>query len=110
MIPDRTAGLEPETIDGVTVQVGRDPRKMTQEELRLLGHIPVSVLQAVRANCIDCCVGQPSEVRRCLSVNCPSWPFRMGTNPWRERRVLTEERKAQLTATLANARTARAAG
>lgn len=105
----REIGLETEMIDGVPVQVGRDPRQMTQEELRELGFEPLSVLQALRERCVDCCAGSPAEVRRCVSVNCPSWPFRMGFNPWRERRQLSEERKAQLSETLAKARAARTA-
>lgn len=103
----RLIGLETETIDGAPVQVGRDPRTMTPDELQALGHSPLSVLQAVRARCIDCCAGSVSEVRRCVSVNCPVWPFRMSHNPWRERRTLTDERRAQLTETLARARKAR---
>jgi hypothetical protein len=107
---DRTAGLEVETVDGVLVKVGRDPRKMTQVELTALGHSPLSVLQALRARCIDCCAGQTVEVRRCVSVNCPSWPFRMSWNPWRDRsQPMSEERRAKMAETLARARAVKAA-
>jgi hypothetical protein len=104
----RAIGLETEIIDGVPVQVGRDPRTMTQGELQALGHKSMSILQAVRARCLDCCSGSSAEVRRCVSVNCPSWPFRMAFNPWRERRELSPERRAQLANALAKARTAKA--
>ena len=100
-------GLETEVIDGVPVKVGRDPRKVSQDDLRRLGFQPMSVLQALRARCIDCCAGSPAEVRRCVSVNCPSWPFRMAFNPWRDRVKLSDERKAQLADTLAKARLAK---
>src|SRR5262249_21373846 len=40
-------------------------------------------LQALRARCLDCCGQQANEVAACSAVECPSWPFRMGTNPWR---------------------------
>ena len=63
---------------------GRDPRKMTQDDLREAGHEPMSPLQAVRAHCLDCCGHQETEVVRCTAVKCPSWPFRLGTNPWRK--------------------------
>jgi hypothetical protein len=63
--------------------VGRDPREMTQDELRASGHEPMSPLEALRRRCLDCCVGQANEVAVCPVVQCPSWPFRMGTNPWR---------------------------
>jgi hypothetical protein len=100
----RLIGIEIETIDGMAIEVGRDPRKMTQDEIRELGHPPMAVLQAIRARCIDCCAGSPAEVRRCVSVSCPAWPFRMATNPWRERREMTQEQKDRATAILARAR------
>jgi hypothetical protein len=64
--------------------VGRDPRQVSRDELIAAGHKPMSPLKALRARCIDCCADQPSEVRLCTAVTCPSWPFRMGANPWRE--------------------------
>jgi hypothetical protein len=62
--------------------VGRDPRRVSRVELIAAGHKPISPLKALRARCIDCCADQPSEVRLCTAVACPSWPFRMGSNPW----------------------------
>jgi hypothetical protein len=84
--------------------VGRGPREMTQEELREAGHEPMSPLQAHRARCIDCCVGQANEVALCTAVKCPAWPFRMGANPWRQ--PASEERRqaARRTMTKINAR------
>jgi hypothetical protein len=64
--------------------VGRDPRRMTQDELSEAGHEPMSPLQALRTRCLDCCGYQEKEVARCRAVDCPAWPFRMGTNPWRK--------------------------
>jgi hypothetical protein len=75
-MPD-AAGLE---LEG-RFPVGRDPRAMTRAELIELGHEPMSPLKALRLRCLDCCCDQPSEVR--TAVKCPSWPFRMGVNPWR---------------------------
>ena len=63
--------------------VGRDPRKLDQEGLQELGHLPMSPLSALRARCIDCCAGSADEVKKCIAVGCASWPFRMGVNPWR---------------------------
>jgi len=63
---------------------GRDPREMTQDELKAAGHEPMSPLQALRARCLDCCGDQEKEVALCPAVDCPSWPFRMGTDPWRK--------------------------
>lgn len=61
--------------------IGRDPRRMTQTELRAMGHVGLSPMQAIRAHCLDCCCGSSGEVR--TAFRCPSWPFRMGANAWR---------------------------
>ncbi|MFA7172639.1 MAG: hypothetical protein WC340_04365 [Kiritimatiellia bacterium] len=38
-------------------------------------------LKAIRANCLDCCCGKPSEVRACSLKTCPVWGYRMGHRP-----------------------------
>jgi hypothetical protein len=62
--------------------VGRDPRAMSADDLEQLGHARVSPLRALRLKCLDCCNESAQEVRLCTAVDCPSWPFRMGKNPW----------------------------
>ena len=62
--------------------VGRDPRSMSAAELEDLGHARVSPLRALRLKCLDCCNGSAQEVRLCTAIDCSSWPFRMGRNPW----------------------------
>ena len=76
---DRKIGLE--LRDGQ--EVGRDPHQMTAGALVALGHNPISPLKALRLRCIDCSAGSSLEVRLCTAVSCPSWPFRLGRNPWR---------------------------
>jgi hypothetical protein len=78
MTRNRKIGLERR--DGY--DVGRDPRSMSAAELEDLGHSRVSPLRALRMKCLDCCNGSAQEVRLCTAVDCPSWPFRMGRNPW----------------------------
>jgi hypothetical protein len=78
----KKAGYEPG--EGGEWFVGRDPRKMTQDELRAMGHAPMSPMEAIRARCLDCCAGSSDEVHKCVAMACPSWPFRMSKNPWRE--------------------------
>ncbi len=46
------------------------------------GHGRKSPMKAIREKCLDCCSGQPSEVRLCESVNCALWPFRSGQHPF----------------------------
>ena len=38
-------------------------------------------VKAIRAKCLDCCCGHPSEVRNCTTVNCSLHPYRMGKRP-----------------------------
>jgi hypothetical protein len=66
--------------------IGRDPRSLSIAELGALGG-PTSPIKAIRARCIDCCGGQPSEVRKCAAAKCPSWPFRMGVSPFHRSRL-----------------------
>ena len=63
---------------------GRDPRTMSRDELAVIGHGAMSPLRAIRAHCLDCCAGSAQEVAKCMALRCPSWPFRMGSNPYRE--------------------------
>ncbi len=67
----RNAGfLEPSpnpTVGGELV--GIDPRKFPTSDLRDLGH-PESCRKTIRAKCLDCAGGQPSEVRKFVAVDC----------------------------------------
>lgn len=38
-------------------------------------------VKAIRFKCLDCCVGQISEVRLCPVKTCPIYPYRMGKRP-----------------------------
>jgi hypothetical protein len=84
--------------------VGKDPRKMTQDEIKATGHQPMTLAAVIRARCLDCCAGSPNEVRYCVARKCPSWPYRMGTSPWRVKREMSAEEKENLTVRLAEAR------
>jgi hypothetical protein len=83
---------------------GRDPRELTREELKAAGHEPMAPLQALRARCLDCCGDQAKEVALCPAVDCPSWPFRMGTDPWRKPASAARREAARRTMTRLNAR------
>ena len=90
---------------------GRDPRTMSSEEVVAMGHKPMSPLQAIRAHCLDCCGGSAQEVAKCMALRCPSWPFRMGTNPHRkppsdEQRLAMRERGRRLAKANKSLRTA----
>ena len=53
-----------------------------------------SPLQAIKMKCWDCCGGSSDEARLCTCEDtCVLYPFRMGKNPFKEKRVWTEEQK-----------------
>ena len=101
MTIDRASCLEPcATEDGNLV--GRDPRQMGRAGLEAAGFEAMTPMEVIRAKCLDCCADSAQEVRYCVSVNCPSWPYRMGSNPFRP--PMSEERKAASRAALAKGR------
>jgi hypothetical protein len=55
---------------------------LTRADLEKLGHGHRSPTKAMRAFCVDCMGGQFAEVKRCTSVGCSLWPYRMGKNPF----------------------------
>ena len=61
-------------------------------------------VKAIRAFCIDCCGGSANEVKLCTSPKCALYPFRLGKNPYRTKRVMTDEQRAEATERLAKAR------
>ena len=56
--------------------IGKDPRTIEDwgDRKILVG------MKAIRAKCLDC-AHTASEVRKCVCVDCPLWPLRMGTYP-----------------------------
>jgi hypothetical protein len=72
--------------------VGRHPRQVSRDGLIAAGHRPISPLKALRARCIDCKAGELSRVRKCDHLDCPAWPYRMGTNPWSKERSEAQQR------------------
>lgn len=51
----------------------------------------VSPLPAIRAKCLDCCCGSSNEVKLCTVISCPLHDFRLGKNPFRAKRNLSDE-------------------
>ena len=62
--------------------IGLNPSEVGVEALNEGGHLKRPILRAIRAKCLDCCVGSESEVRRCHITDCDLWPYRMGKNPF----------------------------
>jgi hypothetical protein len=77
---DRLAVKDP---DGGTAGVApRDlPRALITEV-----HTPSPLLDVMREKCLDCSCYQPSEIAKCTAVACSLWPYRMGANPFSNRK------------------------
>jgi hypothetical protein len=83
-------------------------KTLTPAELAALGFERVSRGDAIRAMCLQCMGGSPNEVRACVSGTCPLFVFRLGSDPWREKREMSDEQREAAVARLAKAREARA--
>ena len=66
-------------------------------------------VKAIRGKCLDCCCGSVAEVKSCTATACALFPFRMGKNPYRQSREMTEQQKVELADRLSKARNARSA-
>lgn len=82
----------PYGVDGGQI-IGRDPRQIDLNEFQQAGIAGHPLLDVIRAKCLDCCVEQADEVRKCVAVACPNWPYRMGANPFRNQNLTDEERE-----------------
>ena len=43
-----------------------------------------TLIKAIREKCLNCSCWQSGEVRQCTAIDCPIYPYRMGTRPSEE--------------------------
>ena len=53
-------------------------------------------MQAIRAKCLDCCLGSSNEVKLCPMDDCPLYAFRLGKNPNIHREYTDAQKKAMV--------------
>jgi len=75
--------------------IGRDPRKMTLEELAAAGFPRQSPLDAIRAFYLKKHDGSLEAVRDDADTSNPLWPFRLGKDPFPKRILSPEVRQAR---------------
>ena len=63
-----------------------------------------SPLKAIREKCLDCSGNNQAEIKRCEIEGCALHPFRMGKNPYRLTRQITDEQRKSMVERLALAR------
>jgi hypothetical protein len=103
--PPELLEISPYQADGGEL-IGRIPSEVPSEILSRY-HRGQNPLKALRARCLDCCCGNASEVRKCTAVGCPSWAFRMGINPFRQKRLISDEQRRVMAERLIQARAGR---
>lgn len=64
----------------------------------------ISPLKAIRAKCLECSAGSSLAVRECNIPECELFDFRFGKNPFRKKRILTDEQKKEMGERLKKAR------
>ena len=72
---------------------------MIEEDQKIL-----TPLRAIRAKCIDCSAGSMKEVRECMMLDCPLYPYRLGKSPNRKPRILTDDEREALRQRMAKMR------
>lgn len=61
-------------------------------------------IKRIREYCIQCVADQPREVELCPITDCPLYDFRFGTNPYRIKRIVSEEQKEAFRSRMENYR------
>lgn len=69
-------------------------KEVLNDKVHLKNHSKKPLLKVIREKCLDCCVDQPSEVRKCHITACSLWPYRMGENPFRKHKLTNEQIQA----------------
>lgn len=60
-------------------------------------HEETNPLKLIKWHCkYNCCSGVEKEWKECNNLSCPLWVMRLGKNPNRKKRNLTEEQKEEL--------------
>lgn len=64
----------------------------------------LSSLKAIKARCRDCLPEGRNSVKNCEDIECALHPYRLGKNPFRKKRIYSEEEKRALRERLNKAR------
>ena len=55
-----------------------------------------SLLKTIRQKCLDCTLDQNREVQLCPAEGCPLWKYRLGKDPEKKPRQMSEAQRAVL--------------
>ena len=86
----RRHGRDPMSIPPEVLTAAGHPPRRTRAVLSALGDEPIAQEirghKDLRQHCLACSSGSKAAVRRCVIIDCPLWPYRMGRNPHNPRR------------------------
>ena len=88
---------------GRRLELTNQNASVTGEEEKLV----TNPVKAIRKHCLECCGGNQNEVKLCPAEACVLHPFRLGKNPYRTKREMTDEQRAAAAERLAKARQSR---
>jgi len=72
----------PDEVQAEVMAACRENREVSSA-VGLPMHSKRNLLHVIRDFCLDCMGGSPPEVRKCTSVGCDLWPYRLRKNPFR---------------------------
>lgn len=111
----RCEGLDPREVSTDVLTAAGHPSRETRQLVNAFNQVMGGEIfstafnrikrhKHIRAFCLECVDGNAAEVRRCCTFWCPFWPYRMGSNPHRPERELSDEQRAEIAERLRRAR------
>ncbi len=75
-------------IQAEVIAANREGREvsLSDEQLTQLGHHKRPLTKVIRAFCLRCMGGDRAQVRKCTAVRSELYPYRLGTNPFSDRK------------------------
>ena len=67
-----------------------------ESEVKTMSTTKTDLLKTIRQKCLDCVCFQPREVELCPSEHCALWPFRMGKDPYKTPRQMSDAQRKVL--------------
>jgi hypothetical protein len=81
----------PKDVQAEVAAADRENREvqLSDDQLAQLGHRKRNPIEVMRLFCVQCMGGNRAEVRRCTAPGCALFPYRLGKNPFTDRKGRT---------------------
>ena len=67
-----------------------------ESEMKVMSTTKSDLLKIIRRKCLDCVCYQPREIELCPSTRCALWPYRMGKDPYKTPRQMSDAQRKVL--------------